>query len=136
VKKVLVIDDETSTITYLTTLLEDHGYATCAAQAARQGLELARAQRPDLICLDIMMPKRSGIALYRDLKRDPELQSIPTIFVSAFSGAEDFLGTHFRKLIPEPEIPEPLAFLEKPIEPCEFVEIVVSLIGPGVEGSP
>ena len=135
-KKVLVIDDEMSTILYLTTLLEDHGYATCSAQEAGQGLALARTQRPDLICLDIMMPKRSGMALYRDLKLDPELASIPTVFVSAFSRAEEFQGTHFRRLVPEVEVPEPEAFLEKPIDPPGFVDMVASLIGPAQEDQP
>ena len=128
-KRILVIDDETAIVTYLTVLLQDHGYETISANDGKAGKELARKQAPDLICLDIMMPKQSGITLYKDLKSDPELKSIPVVFVSAFNQVHDLnLPEYFRKMVTE-NIPEPKAYIEKPIKAGEFVETVISIIG-------
>jgi len=129
IKKVLVIDDESSIVTYLRTVLEDEGYKTCSANDAEEGLAVAREQLPDLITLDIMMPKRSGIALYQDLKLDSELCGIPVIIVSAFSRNSDFRPDSFRKIVPDERIPIPEAYLEKPIVVTAFLQTVMSMIG-------
>ena len=61
-KKVLVIDDEPNVVTYIETLLQDNGYDTVSAPDGEVGLEMAKKERPDLITLDITMPKKSGEA--------------------------------------------------------------------------
>ena len=127
-KKILVIDDESSIVTYLTTVLEDGGYETCFATNAEAGLSLAREQRPDVITLDIMMPRRSGVALYQELKIDPELRDIPVVFVSAFSRSSGFGPASFRKLVPDERIPIPGVYLEKPVAVPEFLRAVASLL--------
>jgi len=127
-KKVLVIDDELSIIAYLTTVLEDEGYETCSAMDCEEGLAVAREQLPDLITLDIMMPKRSGLALYRDLKLDSELHSIPVIFVTAFNRGHDLWPTAFRRMVPDGTIPLPEGYIEKPIDVAAFLETVTFLI--------
>ena len=127
-KKILVVDDEWAIIMYLTTLLEDEAYETCSATDTEEGLAVAREQRPDLILLDIMMPRRSGLALYQDLKRDPVLRRIPVIFVTAFSRTSDMWPTAFRKMVPDGNIPLPEAYLEKPIDVEVFLETVAFLI--------
>jgi len=129
-RKVLVVDDESSIITYLTTVLDDEGYDTCSATDATEALTVAREQRPDLITLDIMMPKRSGITLYMDLKLDSQLGAIPVIFVSAFSQNNDFRPTSFRKIVPDQRVPIPEAYVEKPIDVAAFLQTVTFLIGP------
>ncbi len=127
-KKVLVIDDELSIITYLTTVLEDEGYEAFSAMAAEEGLAATREQRPDLITMDIMMPKRSGLALYRDIKLDSELCRIPVIFVTAFNRANDLWPAAFRRIVPDGNIPLPEGYIEKPIDVAAFLETVTFLI--------
>jgi len=127
-KKILVIDDESSIIAYLTTVLEDNGYQTCSATDPQTALAVAREQSPDLVTLDIMMPKRSGVALYQDIKRDPQLRRIPVIFVTAFSRTDDFWPTAFRRVVPDGRIPLPEAYVEKPIHLATFLETVAFLI--------
>ena len=138
-KKILVIDDEPSIVIYLTTLLSDEGYDCCSATDAVEGLALARSEAPDLICIDIMMPKRSGVALYRDIWHHPELRDIPILFVSAYTQVHNTLTPQdpefFRMLISDEDIPEPKGFIEKPIKVAEFIQTVTSLIGPGVQPS-
>lgn len=123
-KKVLVVDDELDMRTFITTLLETNGFKPLAAQDGVQGLEAARKSKPALIILDIMMPRESGIALYRDLKGDPDLRDIPVIMLSALSKKTFF---HSQKVLDEyrgEKIPEPSAYIEKPPEPDELLNAI------------
>ena len=131
-KKVLIVDDEQSIVIYLTTVLEDSGYATCSALDGEEGLGVARRERPDLVCLDVMMPKRSGVSLYQEIKRDPELRPIPVMFISAYNRIRDLRDpVTFRKMIPDTAIPHPDLCMEKPIAIPEFLEAVSKLTGQG-----
>jgi two-component system phosphate regulon response regulator PhoB len=127
-KKVLVVDDELDMRTFVTTLLETNGFKALAAQDGVQGLEMARKSKPSLIILDIMMPRESGIALYRDLKGDPDLKDIPVVMLSALSKKTFF---HSQKVLDEykgEKIPEPAAYIEKPPEPDELLETIRSIL--------
>jgi CheY-like chemotaxis protein len=127
-KKVLIIDDERSVVTYLETLLQDNGYATVSAENGRIGFEKAQSEKPDLVCLDITMPEESGIRFYRNLKDDPELAAIPVVVVTAVTGVggdpepfKKFIST--RKQVPAPE-----AFFSKPIDRQEFLDTVAKVL--------
>jgi two-component system phosphate regulon response regulator PhoB len=123
-KKVLVVDDELDMRIFMATLLETSGYKPLVAEDGVQGLEIAREKKPALIILDIMMPKESGIALYRELKNDPDLKDIPVIMLSALSKKTFF---HSQKVLDEykgEKIPEPAAYIEKPPEPDELLEAI------------
>lgn len=132
-KKILVVDDEPHVVTYLETLLQDNGYATASAADGKEAIEKVREDRPDLICLDISMPKESGVRCYRNLKEDPELSSIPVVIVTAVTGLggdpepfEHFLST--RKQVPPPQ-----GYISKPIDTQEFLDTVakaLSLVPP------
>ena len=121
-RKILIVDDEPDIVIYFTMLLEEEGFEVVSASSADQGLELARKEKPDLICLDIMMPRKSGLACYREMRMEPDLRDTPVVIVSAFGQPQDFRGDRFRKLIADPEIPEPSGFVEKPIKPADFVQ--------------
>lgn len=126
---VLVVDDEPDIVTYLTTILEDNGYRTRSAGDADSALSEMRARLPDLICIDIMMPRRSGLSLYQQVKTDPDLKNIPAIVISAFSRLEDFTGQKFRRLFPDESVPEPAFFIEKPVNVAHFLETVELALG-------
>jgi len=121
-QKVLVVDDELNLRTFITTLLETSGFKPIAAEDGVKGLELARQQKPSAVILDVMMPKESGIDMYRALKKDPELRDIPVIIVSAISKKTFF---HSQAVLDKYEgetVPEPAAYIEKPPEPEELLE--------------
>ena len=123
-KKVLVVDDELDIRTFIITLLETEGYKPISAKDGKEGLEIARRDKPSLIILDVMMPKESGITMYRDLKNDPDLQDIPVIMLSALAKKTFF---HSQKVLDEykdEKIPEPSAYIEKPPEPEELLEAI------------
>jgi CheY-like chemotaxis protein len=123
-KKVLVVDDELDMRTYITTLLETNGFKPLSAEDGIQGMEIARREKPKVIILDVMMPRESGINMYRDLKNDPGLREIPVIMLSALSRKTFF---HSQKVLDRykgEEIPEPDAYIEKPAEPDELLEAI------------
>jgi len=128
-KKVLIVDDEPDMRVFLTTLLETNGFKPLSAEDGRQGLEIARKRKPALIILDVMMPKESGIGMYRELKGDPDLKDIPVIMLSALSRKTFF---HSQRVLDEyrgEKIPEPATYMEKPPEPEELLEAIRKCLG-------
>jgi CheY-like chemotaxis protein len=129
-KKILVLDDEPDVVTYLVSLLEDNDYIVISAMDGKAGMEKAKAEKPDLITLDISMPEKSGVRFYREIKADPELKKIPIVVVTGVSSTQDggtgkdferFLGT--RKQVPPPE-----GFIMKPIEEAELLDTLKKLL--------
>lgn len=84
-KKVLVVDDELDVRTFVSTLLETSGYKPLPAVDGKEGMVIARKEKPAVVILDVMMPNESGIGMYRELKTDPDLKDIPVIMLSALS---------------------------------------------------
>ena len=127
-KKVLIIDDEPDVASYLEMVLRDGGYATLVASDGNEGMELARREKPDLVTLDISMPKASGTRFYKEIKTDRDLASTPVVIVTAVTGYggdpygyEKFISN--RRLVPPPE-----GFFPKPIDPKEFLERIRELL--------
>ena len=123
-KKVLIVDDELDMRTFVSTLLETSGYKPLTAVDGKEGMEVARRDKPSVVLLDVMMPNESGIGMYRELKNDPDLKDIPVIMVSALSRKTFF---HSQKVLDEykgENIPEPAAYIEKPPEADELLEAI------------
>jgi CheY-like chemotaxis protein len=86
-KQILVVDDEKDIVEFLTQLLEDEGYEVTAAYDGAQGMEMVLKKRPDLILLDLQMPKEMGTGLYRKLHNRKEYKDIPVIVISGLAGS-------------------------------------------------
>ena len=83
VQSVLVVDDDPNIRKMIIAALRREGYEFAEAPNGREALEIMRAQRPDVVVLDLMMPIVSGWDVLKERSRDPELQQIPVIVVSA-----------------------------------------------------
>lgn len=81
-KKILVVDDEEDVVYLLREALEDEGYQTFGAQDGQAALEIVKKEKPDLILLDIMMPKMDGYTLNQQLKKDEENHDLPVIVIT------------------------------------------------------
>ena len=106
--KILIVDDVVSNVLLLKILLTNEKFQVCTANCGNMCIEQARAEKPDLILLDVMMPDISGFETAVILKKDPELKEIPIIFLTALNnpsdlvkgfqvGANDFLTKPFNK---------------------------------------
>ena len=88
---ILAVDDIPENLEILRVRLEANGYDIVTAADGEEGMSAARAHGPDLILLDIMMPKRDGISVVRELKSDPALKAIPVILVTAKADTRDIV---------------------------------------------
>ena len=119
-KRVLVVDDDRVIQQLLEVNLELEGYEVVATAAdGKEALDKIAELKPDLVILDIMMPKMDGLEVCRRLRADPELAKIPVILLSA--RAQDM------------DIREGLeigasAYLTKPFDPVELLEVVGRLV--------
>ena len=106
--RMLVIDDSATIVALLRRMLRQNNYLTIEAEDAEQGIELARAERPELIFLDIVLPGMNGFAALRQLRRDPLTRDIPIIMISGNEqateefyvhriGADDFMKKPFSR---------------------------------------
>jgi len=127
-KKILIIEDEPDVASYLEMVLQDAGYETVTASDGNEAMTVARLDRPDLVTLDISMPKASGTRFYKEIKTDRDLASIPVVIVTAVTGYggdpygyEKFISN--RRLVPPPE-----GFFPKPIDPKEFLAKIRELL--------
>jgi twitching motility two-component system response regulator PilH len=80
--RILIVDDSPTEIHVLKTMLEKNGYETLAATSGEEGVEVARAEKPDLILMDIVMPGLNGFQATRQLTKDEATSSIPVIIVT------------------------------------------------------
>src|SRR6476620_6717177 len=87
--RILAVDDMPENLEILRVRLEANGYEVLTAADGEEGLAAARRLSPDLILLDVMMPKRDGISVVRELKADPDLREIPVVLVTAKSDSRD-----------------------------------------------
>jgi len=122
-KKILVIDDEQDMRIYLSTLFKKAGYEVEAAVNGEEGVETAASFAPDLITLDVLMPKKSGVRAYRELRSSEQTETVPIIILTGLTQQEDFFGEELGGVKP------PDAIFEKPIEREPFLEAVAGLIG-------
>ena len=126
-KKVLVVDDESDARAFVRAIMEPDGWQVTEAFDGVDGLKQAKALKPDLMVLDVQMPRKGGFELFSDLIQDPDMQNIKVIMLTGvaertglrFSGKEmgDFLGK------------EPDAYVEKPIDPDIFKRTVQKVFG-------
>jgi CheY-like chemotaxis protein len=82
-KVILIVEDDPKSMTLTKDMLAVSGYTTIQATDGAQGVELARTAKPDLILMDIMMPKKDGYMACHDIKADPATRNIPVIMLTA-----------------------------------------------------
>ena len=89
IHKILIVDDSPTERFYLTDILVRHGYAVSTAVNGEEALERIRAERPELILMDVVMPGANGFQVTRAIARDPELAKVPVIICSSKSQETD-----------------------------------------------
>jgi two-component system phosphate regulon response regulator PhoB len=126
--KVLIVEDEIDMRFFLSTLLKTNGLTPISASNGIEGIEKAKAAPPDLVILDMMMPKQGGALMYRHLKTDKLLTDIPVIILSAvprqaFLHYLSMLNIHTAGKTPQPD-----AYIEKPPEPGHLLVTIRRLL--------
>ena len=133
-KEVLIVDDSEESVVFLSEILEEHGYPYRVARNGREAMKAMRERPPDLVFLDVMMPQKGGIAVFQEMKRDPELQKVPILIITGASEAtgvdvktgeekpkdsyaDDFTRRYGINVHEQLKGLTPEALIEKPIDP-------------------
>ena len=125
-KKILIVDDEPDVVAYLSAVLEANGYRSYSAADIKTGMDLVKKIHPDLICLDIVMPKETGISFYIKLQKEKEYKNIPVMIISGIIESEKF---NFRSYVKDESIPPPGCYMEKPIDIKNFIWNIEQMTG-------
>jgi DNA-binding response OmpR family regulator len=121
VRKVVCIEDELEMIDLIRLILTRHHFEVIGAVGGKEGLEVVRRERPDLVLLDLMMPDMDGWEVYQLMKASPELSKIPVIVVTAKAQSIDrVLGLHIAKVDD---------YVTKPFGPQELIRSVNRVLG-------
>jgi twitching motility two-component system response regulator PilH len=116
---VLIVDDSPTDVKVLTGMLERAGYRVSSAASAESGIDLAKAERPDLILMDVIMPGMNGFQATRSLSRDPDTSDIPVIIVTT-KGMETDRVWGLRQGAKD--------FIVKPVDEGDLVQRIQSLL--------
>lgn len=143
--RILIVDDGEENIIYHSQILEDHGYPYRVARNGAEALEMMEAEAPDLVLLDIMMPRKTGLGVFGRMKKNPKLAQIPIIVItgaSAVTGvdmqsgdaapkgsySDDVLRSMGVALREKLQGITPDGFIEKPFDPPVLVKKIKELL--------
>jgi two-component system, OmpR family, alkaline phosphatase synthesis response regulator PhoP len=116
--KVLVCDDERHIVRLIQVNLEKAGFQVVTAYDGKDGLEKVKAEKPDMLVLDVMMPYMDGFEVLKTLRKDPDTMALPVIMLTAKAQDKDvFEGYHYGADM----------YLTKPFNPIELVTFVKRL---------
>ena len=119
-KQIIYIEDEQDMIDLVRLILNRKGYEVKGANGGREGLDLIRANSPDLVLLDLMMPDMDGWDVYQQLKADEATRTIPVIVITAKAqNIDKVLGIHIAKVDD---------YICKPFSPQQLIDSVESVV--------
>jgi CheY-like chemotaxis protein len=131
-KKVLVVEDEPDVRSFLAACIEDAGFMVETARDGTEALEKIEQYAPDLMTLDMVMPRTSGINVIRTLRKDAKWANLPIIVITAHAhdelGSDDIKGFNaFTSGL------RPRYMMEKPITPAKLVKAISDILGVQIE---
>jgi CheY-like chemotaxis protein len=119
-KRVLIVEDDPFSLELATELVQADGHQAIVATSGSEALSIARAERPDLILLDLQLPGVDGLTISRALKTDTATKMIPIVGISAHAMAEDEARALQAGCA---------AYLRKPLDTRRFLELMRQLLG-------
>ena len=126
-KIILVVDDEPDVRRFFETALKDAGFGVVTASDGDEALTVLNNRPPDLISLDLVMPRKSGVKLYHELRRNKAWSRIPVLVVTAH--AHDEMGSaDLNSILKETSISGPGVYLEKPVTAKSYVAAVKKML--------
>ena len=114
-KKILAVDDEVHMLRLIEYSLTREGYTVLTAGNGKDAIEMANLERPDLILLDIRMPRMNGYEVFASLREQPKTTSIPVIFISILSDEEETIKLGAQRI-------------QKPFSPSVLIDKVRSVL--------
>jgi CheY-like chemotaxis protein len=126
-KRILVVDDEPDVRNFLATCIEDAGFEVETAVDGMDALEKIKSNKPDLMTLDMVMPRHSGIKLMRKLRQNEDWADIPVIVITAHA-QDEFGSEDAKKFEAFAAHHRPKFFIEKPVTPAKLVKAIGEIL--------
>jgi CheY-like chemotaxis protein len=117
-KNILIVDDEPAIVDVLSSRLKATGFEICSAGDGHEAMEKVKTEKPDLIIMDVLMPRMSGFEAVKKIRENPESRRIPVLVISARSSMKDFFSGITG-----------VEFILKPFEPKDLVTRIGLLLG-------
>ena len=114
---------------FVSAVLEDNGYSAMSASNGDEAMEVIRQNKPDAVIMDILMPKQSGIKLYRELKLSENYKDIPVIIYSGIPRRTLLRAQAALSETQGESVPDPEAYLEKPVTPRRLADTIKKVLG-------
>jgi len=125
IQKILIVDDSPTERLYLTDILVKNGFTVCTAVSGDEAIARIRAERPQLILMDVVMPGTNGFQVTRAISRDPELAALPIIICSSKDQETDRIWG-MRQGAKE--------YLVKPVDPARLLSAIAAIAALAVPG--
>lgn len=123
-RSVLIVEDEPDYAALLRSILEKAGYSVATAYLSEDALIEVQEHKPDVITLDLHMPRQSGALFYRKLKANEAFRDIPVIVVTGLALDDDGFATLIRSFLERDNLPHPEAYLEKPVDAARLLQTI------------
>ncbi len=130
-KHVLIVEDDPDFAALLRSMLANAGYSVATAYNCEDALLQVHETKPDLITLDIQMPKKSGAFFYRKLRSVSKFRDIPVVVVTGVMLNDTEMEKLVRSFLESDGVPRPEAYVEKPVNAPHFLEILRVALSPG-----
>jgi CheY-like chemotaxis protein len=144
-KEILIVDDSEENVAFMSEILDEQGLPHRVARNGKEAMQALQEKLPDLVLLDIMMPRKSGLKVFQEMKRDAALEKIPIIIVTGLSGVtgvdiktgeedekesySDDVARRFGAALRQQLAGlTPDALIEKPIDPLQLVAKINELL--------
>ncbi len=118
IKKILIVDDEPAIVDILSARLKAAGFEICTAADGLEAVAKVKSEKPNLIIMDVLMPKMTGFEAMKKIRENPESRGIPAIVISARGSMKDYFNDITG-----------VEFLPKPYEPKDLVHRIELLLG-------
>ena len=122
--RVAVVDDEEDVLTFLRLVFEDRGFEVLTTDRPGAAVAALRSFRPDLVCLDLLMPEHTGVSLYVAMRRTPELRTVPVLILTGLETGEALVALQERA----DGIPPPDGTVEKPLDVAALLRAVEAVL--------
>jgi CheY-like chemotaxis protein len=129
---ILIVDDEVDITNYLGTVLTDAGMEVLIANDGDQALEILKCRVPDLISLDLVMPRKSGIRVLMELRKNRDWSRIPVIVVTAHA-RDPKVQRDLSETLAGSTMVGPSLYLEKPVTPQSYLQSICDILGVDAE---
>ncbi|MCL5878444.1 MAG: response regulator [Deltaproteobacteria bacterium] len=127
IPKILIIEDDPEFSYYLKIILEEAGFCTELASDGTAGFQLLKSLVPDLITLDLIMPNKTGIKFFTEIRKNSKYCSIPVIIITSYTN-NTYPGIDFKKALYSKALTPPDGYFEKPVESLRLISVIRNIL--------